>query len=428
MDRNTPMAVIGLGYVGLPAAVAFASHFSVIGFDTNLKRIQALQNAEDVTGELSKEKLQNPQLTFTHDPNDLKGANFFIIAVPTPLDANNETDLSALKITCELLGPQLKTGDVVVLESTVYPGVTENVCLPLLEQYSKLKAGQDFSLGYSPERINPADPEHGFANTVKVVSALEPTSLARIKARYNKVITKGVYCAASIKVAEASKLLENIQRDVNIALMNECTQIFQSLSIDSLSVLEAAKTKWNFMPYQPGFVGGHCIGVAPYHLMGPAKRAGATTSLMQAARHMNESMEQYVAQQVVDYLKQKHADISGRLITLLGFTYKENCHDIRFTRSYPLIEALQSHGLQVQVHDPIANPQDVYQQYKIELVGWDDLSPSDGMLLCVPHRFYKEKITEALLQKLNDPKWVFDFKGVLDKDTVETLGINVWRL
>lgn len=428
MDQNTPMAVIGLGYVGLPAAIAFAKKFSVIGFDTDPLRIQTLQQGRDTTGEIANEAIRSAKIHYTSDPKDLALVNFYIVAVPTPLDASKKPDLSALSQACEMIAPYLKKGDIVVIESTVYPGATQKICIPLLEHYSNLKASHDFSVGYSPERINPGDPAHGFTQTVKIVSALDAETLDIIADRYAQVIEKGVYATNSIMEAEASKLIENIQRDVNIALMNECAQILQALKIETLSVLKAAATKWNFLPFSPGFVGGHCIGVAPYHLMYQADNHHIRPELMATARRVNESMEQYVADLVVKQLIASGHAVRHAVITILGFTYKENCHDIRFTRCFQLIQALEKYGITVQVHDPIADPHEVYKEYEIELVSWEDLPESDGVILCVPHEYYKNKKADAFYQKLKDPKWLLDFKGGLDKEALTSIGIALWRL
>lgn len=428
MSHNNQMAVIGLGYVGLPVAVAFAAQFPVIGFDIDPMRVQDLKKGIDHTNAFSAEQLKQPNLIFTSQKEALREAQFFIITVPTPIDAFNKPDLTALHQACELLGPQLKEGDVVVIESTVYPGATQAICLPLLEHYSRLKAGHDFFMGYSPERINTADPQHGFTQTVKVVSALDPETLELIADRYSAVIPVGVHRVESIVVAEASKLVENIQRDVNIALMNELAQLFSVLNIDTTDVLAAAQTKWNFMPFKPGLVGGHCIGAAPYHLKYQAALKGYTPELMTKARQINEKMDMFIAQEIVKTLIQHGVNVRGALVTLLGFTYKENCSDIRHSRISDLKGALESYGIEIQVHDPLADPHETYKEYDFELIGWEELCPSDAMVLCVPHDYYETLSAQAYFDKLHRDRLLFDLKGKLDKQALNALGISVWRL
>jgi UDP-N-acetyl-D-galactosamine dehydrogenase len=421
------IAVIGLGYVGLPVAIAFArSQRPVIGFDINEKRIAELSAGHDRTGEVAENELKLPALTYTSDPVALGGADFFIVTVPTPINEARQPDLGAMLSASRSVGGALKRGDIVVYESTVYPGAIEEECIPVLEKVSGLKAGTDFNVGYSPERINPGDREHRFESIMKVVSAQNEETLDIIDQVYGAVVTAGIHRAPSIKVAEAAKVIENTQRDLNIAFMNELSLIFRSLGIDTGDVLAAARTKWNFMPFQPGLVGGHCIGVDPYYLTYRAERAGYHPQVILAGRRINDGMGERVARECVRGLLRR--GVKGGIVTLLGLTFKENVPDTRHSKIGDIYRELQSFGLTVQVADPRALPEDAQHEYGIALTPVEALKPADAVILAVPH---DEFLTGGwpLVQKLLGGKegLVLDIKGKLDR-AKRPAGIELWRL
>ncbi|MCX7121193.1 MAG: nucleotide sugar dehydrogenase [Gammaproteobacteria bacterium] len=388
MDRK--ISVIGLGYVGLPVAAAFAKKTPVIAFDINPKRIENLNNKIDVTGEVSTADFENLSITFTIDSSQLKNADFHIVAVPTPIDHFNKPDLSMLLSASEIVGRQLKAGDIVVYESTVYPGATEEECVPVLERFSGLVCGRDFYVGYSPERINPGDKEHTFTKIKKIVSAQNVLILDIVAAVYGFVVEAGVYRASSIKVAEAAKVIENAQRDINIAFVNELSKIFHLMNIDTTEVLDAAATKWNFAKYTPGLVGGHCIGVDPFYLTYKAQQLGYHPEVLLAGRRINDGMAKYVAQQSIKQLIRAEKLVRRARILILGLTFKENCPDIRNSKVFDLIRELEEFEVDIKLHDPIAAKAEVMQREKHQLCDWDKikLEKFDMIVLAVPHDFY----------------------------------------
>jgi UDP-N-acetyl-D-glucosamine/UDP-N-acetyl-D-galactosamine dehydrogenase len=427
MLERRKIAVIGLGYVGLPVAVAFAREgFSVIGFDIEKARIQELGDGLDRTREVVAADLKHPSLKFTYDPEALNASNFFIVTVPTPIDTARRPDLSAMFGASEIVGVALKKGDIVVYESTVYPGAVEEECVPLLERRSVLKAGLDFHVGYSPERINPGDRQHRFESIVKVVSAQDPETLDVIADVYGSVVKAGIHRAPSIKVAEAAKVIENTQRDLNIAFMNELSLIFQALDIDTGDVLAAARTKWNFLPFQPGLVGGHCIGVDPYYLTYRAERAGYHPEVILAGRRINDGMGQRVARECIRGLLRRKG--GGGVVTILGLTFKEDVPDTRNSRVVDIIRELESFGIDVQVHDPLANPADAHHEYGLTITDLSALRPADAIILAVAHGSFVEG-GWPLIQKLltGGDGLVFDLKMKLDRGSKPS-GIELWRL
>ncbi|MCX7124238.1 MAG: nucleotide sugar dehydrogenase [Gammaproteobacteria bacterium] len=407
---NRKISVVGLGYVGLPVAVAFAKKSPVIAFDINAKRIEALKNSIDVTGEISTDEFEKLNILFTVDASELQKADFYIVAVPTPIDSSNKPDLSALLSASQLIGSQLKSGDIVVYESTVYPGATEEDCVPVLEKNSGLICGRDFYLGYSPERINPADKEHTFVNTKKIVSGQTPEILNIISEVYGSVVEAGVYRASSIKVAEAAKVIENAQRDLNIAFVNELSKIFRLMGIDTNEVLDAAATKWNFTQYAPGFVGGHCIGVDPFYLTYKAQRLGYHPEVLLAGRRINDGMAKYVADQTIKIMIHAGKLIKGMSVLVLGLTFKQNCPDIRNSKVFDLIRELELFEVDLTLHDALASPEAVLKSEQYMLTNWDDVNQKkyDVIVLAVPHEFYKNT-------ELPQHDILIDVKGVCEK-------------
>jgi UDP-N-acetyl-D-glucosamine/UDP-N-acetyl-D-galactosamine dehydrogenase len=421
------IAVIGLGYVGLPVAVAFGkAGVPVIGFDINSERVGALKSGTDATREVDPDDLKRTTLTFTSDPAPLKAADFFIVTVPTPIDDAHRPDLTALLKASATVGRALKAGDIVVYESTVYPGATEEDCVPVLERESGLRAGIDFSVGYSPERINPGDRNHRFETIKKVVSAQNQDALDIIAAVYGSVVTAGIHKAPSIKVAEAAKVLENTQRDLNIALMNELSSICHLLNIDTMDVLTAAQTKWNFLSFTPGLVGGHCIGVDPHYLTHRAERAGYHPEVILAGRRINDGVGQRVARECIRRLTRNGS--GSRLVTVLGLTFKENVPDIRNSRVVDIVNELNSFGASVQVHDPLASSVDAAREYGIKLVNIDQLQPAEAVIVAVPHEAFLRPGWPLIVSLLkNAGGVVMDVKSRLDRTKVPS-NIELWRL
>ncbi|HEX2890172.1 nucleotide sugar dehydrogenase [Vineibacter terrae] len=428
MGHNRRISVIGLGYVGLPVAAAFARIGSpTIGFDISSARVQELKAGHDRTHEVDAADLQRPGLLFTADAADLRNADFHIVTVPTPTDSSNRPDLTPLHAASQTVGRHLKKGDIVVYESTVYPGVTETECVPILERESGLTWKADFNVAYSPERINPGDRERRFETIRKVISADTPATLDIVDDVYGSVVTAGTYRAASIKVAEAAKAVENTQRDLNIALINELALIFDRLEIDTRDVLEAAGTKWNFLPFRPGLVGGHCIGVDPFYLTHVAESVGYNSQVILAGRRVNDGMGLYVANRIVRNLMRR--GWNGRpVVTILGFTFKENVPDVRNTRVADVVRELRNFGVLAQVHDPQADPAEVRRHYGLELKDLDAMAPADAVVLAVAHKQYIDagwSLVRRLLK--NDSGYVADVQGVLDRDT-RPADIALWRL
>jgi len=426
--KKTTIGVIGLGYVGLPMAVAFALKYPVIAFDVNQARVEELKNGHDSTREVSHEALTSVQMNITSNLEDLKKANFYIVAVPTPIDSAKEPDLTCMLKASETVGEVLKKGDIVVYESTVYPGATEEECIPVLEKFSKLKAGVDFFVGYSPERINPGDKEHTFTKIKKVVSAQTPESLDIVAEVYGSVVKAGVCRASSIKVAEAAKVIENTQRDLNVALMNELSLIFDRMGIDTLEVLEAAGTKWNFLPFRPGLVGGHCIGVDPYYLTYKARILGFHPEVILAGRRINDQMGKYIAEQTIKHLIKLGGRVNGSAIGILGFTFKENCPDTRNTRVIDIYRELKEYAKHVAVCDPVADSLEAKKEYGIDFYDWENMPVCEALILAVAHDVFKKIPKEKLLSKLTGIKLVIDVKSVLNAKELAKEGVMVWRL
>ncbi len=418
MSHNRKISVIGLGYVGLPVAIAFSQNVRVIGFDVSEQRIKELQTGYDRTDEVSDEEFAGLDILFTSDPSHLAEADFHIVAVPTPIDEARFPDLSPLLSASRTLAPHLKKNDIVVYESTVYPGATREDCLPLLEEGSGLKGGVDFFIGYSPERINPGDKTHSFTSITKVISGQDDKTLAILADVYGSVVTAGLHHAPTIEVAEAAKVIENTQRDLNIALMNELAIIFSRFNIDTGDVLEAAGTKWNFLPFRPGLVGGHCIGVDPYYLTYKASKSGYIPQVILSGRSINDGMGKFIVSKLIKSLIQKGENVTASTITVLGVTFKENVPDIRNTRVVDIIRELEEFGVALQVHDPIADAPELMHEYGIALTPKDDLKKAQAIILAVSHQEYVENgwayVSELLEQ---NGGVVFDVKGVLNRET-----------
>lgn len=422
------ISVVGLGYVGLPVAVAFGKRSRVIGFDVNGKRIAELKKGLDRTGEAAPEDLGAADVLFTDDIEELKAADFHIVAVPTPVDEANQPDLTPVLRASEILGKALEKGSIVVYESTVYPGATEEECVPVLEKVSGLKCGDDFSVGYSPERINPGDREHTFTKIKKVVSGQDAKTLEVVADVYASVVTAGVHRAPSIKTAEAAKVIENTQRDLNIALMNELALIFARMGIDTNDVLEAAGTKWNFLPFRPGLVGGHCIGVDPYYLTHKAEILGYIPQVILAGRRINDGMGAWVAGNTVKEMAKAGHVIKCATVTVLGMTFKENCPDIRNSRVIDIIRELEDYGTEVQVADPYADPQETLREYGIKLTPFEELSPASAVVAAVAHRPYRELGVSGVKQLMENGAVLMDVKGIFDRAEAAAAGIHLWRL
>jgi UDP-N-acetyl-D-glucosamine/UDP-N-acetyl-D-galactosamine dehydrogenase len=428
MDVMRKISVIGLGYVGLPVAVAFGGQGKVIGFDVSSQRLSELRAGRDRTGEVTSAELSSANIIFTDDINVLREADFHIVAVPTPVDEANQPDLTPMFKASETVGKALKIGDIVVYESTVYPGATEEDCVPILEKHSGLKCGRDFFVGYSPERINPGDKDHVFTKIKKVVSGQTPEILDIVAAVYGSVVKAGVYKAATIKVAEAAKVIENTQRDLNIALMNELALIFDRMNIDTNEVLEAAGSKWNFLPFRPGLVGGHCIGVDPYYLTHKAEKIGYIPQVILSGRRINDSMGRYVAQRTVKEMIKCGHDIRNATVSVLGLTFKEDCPDLRNSKVIDVIRELQDFGLQLQISDPHADAEEASHEYDVELTSIDKLKPADAMIVAVAHAEYRRLSVDAIARLLKKPALIMDIKAIYPRPEFEAAGFRVWRL
>ncbi len=423
------VAVVGLGYVGLPLAVAFGEKMPCVGFDISGEKIENFKKGIDPTGEVTPEEFSRAKhVNFTTDPQELGRANMIIVAVPTPINNSHLPDLKHVESASEIVGHSLAPGTIVVYESTVYPGVTEDVCVPILEHASGLKCGRDFRIGYSPERINPGDREHTLKKIVKVVAAQDELTLEEIASTYEKVVDAGTYRVKNIKVAEAAKVIENTQRDLNIALMNELAIIFNRLGIDTKAVLEAAGTKWNFLPFRPGLVGGHCIGVDPYYLTYCAQQTGYRPEVILAGRRINDSMGAYIAQRTVKEMIHAGIRVQGARVLILGLTFKENCPDIRNTRVIDIIHELREYGIDPLVHDPVAEPAEAQSVYGIKLLS-EVPSNSDAVVLAVAHDDYIEKGPEIVKNMLTPDKGVIiDVKSMFAREDFPEQNIRYWRL
>lgn len=431
IENKTKLSLIGLGYVGLPIAISFSKKIDVIGFDISKEKIKLLNDGIDPTKEVGDEEVKNSKVKFTANESELKDASFHIIAVPTPINEDYTPNLTLVTDACEIVGRNLTKDSIVVFESTVYPGVTEDICIPILERESGLKLGIDFKVGYSPERINPGDKEHRLDNIVKVVSGSDDDALNEISAIYKLVINADIYEAPSIKVAEAAKVIENAQRDINIAFMNELSKIFKILNINTKDVLEAANTKWNFLPFEPGLVGGHCIGVDPYYLTYIAQKFGYNSQIILAGRELNDGMANYIGESIYEELFKHQIDIKKSKIGLLGLTFKENCPDTRNTKVIDIVSYLENKGCEVIVHDYEANISEAKKEYNLSLHNIDEVVEIDALVVAVKHsEFYNLSVDDIRKMFKNNSKinLIFDLKGVFKEEEFDENEFSFWRL
>ena len=432
IDKKEKIAIIGMGYVGLPLAVAFAEKgMNVIGFDINEEKINKYINGEDPTNEVGKERLKKAtNLSFTSDEKKLNEAKFIIVAVPTPVLKNKMPDLRPVIGATELVGRNLKKGTIVVYESTVYPGVTEEVCLPILEKESSLKVGEEFKIGYSPERIDPGDKKHRVENIVKITSGMDEESAEIIAEVYGEIIKAGVHKATSIKVAEAAKVIENSQRDINIAFVNELALIFDKIGIDTLEVLEAASTKWNFLQFKPGLVGGHCIGVDPYYLANKAEELGYHAEVILSGRKTNDNMGKFIAEKTIKKLIEAGKVVKKSHVLIMGLTFKENCPDLRNSKVEDIIKELKEYSVNISVTDPLANKVEAIKEYGVNLEEIDNIKEVDAVIIAVSHNEYKELNIKSFKEKFKDKDnmILMDVKGILNKEDAIKEGYKFWRL
>lgn len=428
-EKKDKIAVIGLGYVGLPLAVHLARHFDVVGFDLKRSRIQELDSGHDRTLEVRERDLRSVDIRYTDDPGELSRCRLMIVAVPTPIDDHRIPDLTPLVSASEIVGRHMVRGTCVVFESTVFPGATEEVCVPIMEKASGFRMGVDFTVGYSPERINPGDHQHSLENITKIISGCNPATLDLLDFVYGKIIAAGLHRASSIKVAEAAKVIENTQRDLNIALMNELAMIFDKMDIDTLEVLEAAGTKWNFLPFRPGLVGGHCIGVDPYYLTFKAESMGYHPDMILAGRRVNDGMGKYIAERTVKMLIRAGRQVQGARVALLGLTFKENVPDLRNSRVVDIHSELADYGVQVSVHDPLADREEAKLYYDIALVDRSVLEGVDAVILAVGHEVYREMGLASLARLCKaEPAIFVDVKSAFSPTEARKLGLMYWRL
>jgi UDP-N-acetyl-D-galactosamine dehydrogenase len=429
VEGREPLAVVGLGYVGLPLAVAFAKKVKTIGFDINAKKVEAYKRGHDVTREVGDEAVRDSKVLFTSDPAEIGKAAFVVVAVPTPVDMHNSPDLAPVESATRVVGQNLRRGAVVAYESTVYPGVTEDVCAPILERESGMKCGADFKIAYSPERINPGDRVHRLETIVKIVSGMDGESLDAAARIYGLVVEAGVYRASCIKVAEAAKVIENAQRDINIAFVNELSLIFERIGIDTLEVLQAAATKWNFLNFRPGLVGGHCIGVDPYYLTYKAEELGYHPDVLLAGRRINDDMARHVAESIVKLMIREDCAVKGANVLVLGLAFKENVPDIRNTKIIDMIKELEEFGVGVTVCDPVAEAGEVEREYGFRLADLDKLGRYDAVVLAVGHDAFKGMGIGDFKARLAPGRRILaDVKGILDKDEAIKQGLIYWRL
>lgn len=431
VTKQANISLIGLGYVGMPIAVAFAKKINVIGFDISNEKVELYKNGIDPTKEVGNEAIKQTTVEFTSNEEDLKKAKFHIVAVPTPVNADHTPDLRPIQGASRTLGKNLTKGSIVVYESTVYPGVTEDICVPILEEESGLKCGVDFKVGYSPERINPGDTVHRLETIIKVVSGMDEESLDIIAKVYELVVDAGVYKAESIKVAEAAKVIENSQRDINIAFMNELSIIFNKMDIDTKAVLKAAGTKWNFLNFSPGLVGGHCIGVDPYYLTYKAEQLGYRSQIILSGRRINDDMGKYVVENLVKSLIKSNIPVAGAKVAILGFTFKEDCPDTRNTRVIDIVEELKEYGITPVIADPVADAEEAHHEYGIIFDSMEDVKDMDAVILAVAHKEFMELSQEEItnwFNPMNEQKVLLDIKGVLNRKDYETGQYKYWRL
>lgn len=428
-DKKEKISIIGLGYVGMPLAIAFDKVADVVGFDIHESKVKEYLSGKDVTKEVGDEVIQNAKALFTWEEKHIRDCKFHIVAVPTPINPDKTPDLRPVIGASETVGRNLTKGSIVVFESTVYPGVTEDICIPILEEQSGLKCGIDFKVGYSPERINPGDKIHRLETIVKVVSGMDEESLEIIAKTYELIIEAGVYRAASIKVAEAAKVIENSQRDINIAFMNELSIIFNKMNIDTKEVLEAAGTKWNFLKFFPGLVGGHCIGVDPYYLTYKAEELGYHSQIILSGRKINDDMGKYVAEHTIKSLIKADKQIKGSKVVIFGITFKENCPDVRNTKVVDVIKELEEYGVEVIVVDPVADKEDLWSEYKINPVAIEEIKDIDAIICAVAHDEFKSIKLEDYKKLYSNHKHTFiDVKGMYDRKEAEALNYIYWRL
>ena len=425
----TVVAVVGLGYVGLPLAVEFGKKVKTIGYDPSESKIESYKRFIDPTGEVSNENFKAAKnLTVSTDPTELSLADHIIVSVPTPVDVAHNPDFTSLIKASETIGRHMKRGAIVTYESTVYPGATEEICAPVLEKTSGMKWKKDFHVGFSPERINPGDKKHTLTAIVKVVAGDDKDTLEKVAVLYESVITAGVHRTSSIKVAEAAKVIENTQRDLNIALMNELAIIFNKLDIDSLEVLQAAGTKWNFLPFRPGLVGGHCIGVDPYYLTHKAEMIGYSPQVILAGRRINDSMAKFVAEQTIKELIKANCNVKGAKVNVLGLTFKENCPDLRNSKVAELIDELRSYGVELHIHDPVADAEEARHEYGVELESWESLPRAEVIIAAVSHQEFIEKSISDFQSKVIEKGCFIDVKSQFDQEALNKIGLSVWRL
>lgn len=428
INKETKLSLVGLGYVGMPIAVAFSKKVDVIGFDLNEHKIGLYKNGIDPTKEVGNDEIKNCTVEFTADETKLRNAKFHIVAVPTPVRNDHTPDLTPVESASHIVGRNLTQGSIVVYESTVYPGVTEDVCIPILEQESGLKCGVDFKVGYSPERINPGDKVHRLETITKIVSGMDEETLEVIAKVYELVVDAGVYKAESIKVAEAAKVIENSQRDINIAFMNELSIIFNMMGIDTQAVLKAAGTKWNFLNFTPGLVGGHCIGVDPYYLTYKAEQEGYHSQIILSGRRINDDMGKYVAENVVKLMIHADKNIKNAQVGILGFTFKENCPDTRNTKIIDIVNELKSYGIDPIIVDPVADVEEANLLYGITFKGMDELKELDALIIATSHDIFREITLNEFNQMYSDRKIMIDVKGLLNREEYEKANYLYWRL
>lgn len=430
INKEEKISLVGLGYVGMPIAIAFAKKVDVIGFDINEEKVDLYKNGIDPTREVGNDAIKQTNVEFTADPTKLKGAKFHIVSVPTPINNDKTPNLNPIKGASKTIGQNLTKGSIVVYESTVYPGVTEDICIPILEEESGLKCGVDFKVGYSPERINPGDKVHRLETIVKVVSGMDEESLDTIAKVYELVVEAGVHKASSIKVAEAAKVIENSQRDINIAFMNELSIIFNEMGIDTKEVLEAAGTKWNFLNFTPGLVGGHCIGVDPYYLTYKAEQYGYHSQIILSGRHINDNMGKYVVENTIKKLISSGVSVRDAKVAILGFTFKENTPDTRNTRVIDIVDELNEYGISPMIVDPVADKEEAKLEYDLEFQELADVQNMDALILAVSH----DEFSELTLEQIGtfyggvENKVLIDIKGTLDRSEYEDAGYTYWRL
>lgn len=433
VNRNEKIAVIGLGYVGMPLAIAFAKKADVIGFDINRSKIELYKSGIDPTNEVGNESIKNTSVEFTCDESRLREAKFHIVAVPTPINADKTPDLSPVEGATRIIARNLTKGSIIVYESTVYPGVTEDICVPLIESVSGLKCGIDFKVGYSPERINPGDKVHTLENIVKIVSGMDNECLETIKKVYELIIKAGVHPVSSIKVAEAAKVVENSQRDINIAFMNELAMVFDKMNIDTKEVIEAMNTKWNALGFYPGLVGGHCIGVDPYYFIYQAEKLGYHSQIILSGRKINDGMAEFVANSIIKKLILANKTVKKSKVAILGITFKENCPDTRNSKVVDVIKALREYGIEPIVTDPLADKNELANEYGIELVGISDIRDVDCLVITVAHNLYKnfsiDQLDKMFARNMpNEEKVIIDVKGIYDKQEITKRNYVYWRL